>query len=78
MRGRNRTGAACLMVIAAIGVVSVTACGASADNPGSTTTSPSVQPTSKATLPGPNEFSPAPLAPLNPTVGPSAATTAHP
>ena len=77
MKGRNRIRAASLAALAATGVVAFTACGANGDKPASTT-SPSLSPTSKVTVPGPNNFSPAPIAPLNPTVSPGNGTTAHP
>jgi|EndMetStandDraft_8_1072994.scaffolds.fasta_scaffold164368_2 hypothetical protein len=69
MRGRRRIRAACLVAGTAVGVVVFTACAGNASGPESTTTtSPSVSPTSKATLPGPNNFSPGPVTPMNPTV----------
>ena len=46
--------------------------------PAPTPSSSSVQPTSKGTLPGPNSFSPAPIAPLNPTVSPGNDPTQRP
>jgi hypothetical protein len=71
MRGRSRIRAVCLIALAAVSVVVFTACGAGASGPASTANSPSVSPTSKATLPGPNNFSPGPVTPMNPTVNPT-------
>jgi hypothetical protein len=70
MKGRNRLRATFRVMSAAAGIVVFTACGANANQPAPTTTSPSVQPTNKAPIPGPNNFSPAPIAPLNPTASP--------
>ena len=68
MKGRSHIRAACTVALAAVGVVVFAACGTNDSGPASTTTSPSVSPTSKATLPGPNNFSPGPVTPMNPTV----------
>jgi hypothetical protein len=79
MKGPTRIRAACLVALAAVGVVVFTACEAKVNEPASgTTPSSSVQPTSKATLPGPNNFSPAPIAPLSPTANPGYDTAQHP
>ena len=79
MRGRSAVRGAFLVVLAGVGVVTFTACGAKGTAPASSTTSSqSLQPTSKATFPGPNNFSPAPIAPLNPTVNPTNVQTTHP
>ncbi|MCV7178029.1 hypothetical protein [Mycolicibacterium sphagni] len=79
IRSPSRIRAAGLVVLAGVGVVAFTACGAKSNEPAPTTSSsPSLQPTSKATFPGPNNFSPAPIAPLNPTVNPTNAQTTHP
>ena len=79
MTGRDRIRAVCLVALAAVGVVVFTACATKSNEPASSTTpSSSVQPTSKASLPGPNQFSPAPVTPLNPTVNPGNQTTQRP
>jgi hypothetical protein len=78
MKRRNRIRAACLVALAAVGTVVFTACGANGNEPASTSSSPSVHPASKAILPGPNNFSPAPIAPLNPTASPGSQPTQHP
>jgi len=70
MKGRNRIRAACLMTLAASGVVAFTACGTKSNEPAPSTSSVSVSPTSKATLPGANQFTPAPVTPSNPTEKP--------
>ena len=77
MKGRNRIRTACSVALAAVGIVVFAACGAKSNEPASTTT-PSVSPTSKNTLPGPNNFSPSPIAPLNPTASPGSQVTPRP
>jgi hypothetical protein len=78
MKGRNRIRATLLMMLAAAGIVVFTACGANGNQPAPTTTSHSVEPTTKATIPGPNNFSPAPIAPLNPTASPGSQIVQRP
>jgi hypothetical protein len=68
----------CLLALAAVGVVAFPACGSHDSAPAPRPSSASVQPTSKATLPGPNNFSPAPIAPLNPTANPGKDITPRP
>ncbi|WP_431232003.1 hypothetical protein ACQ856_21230 [Mycolicibacterium psychrotolerans] len=68
MQGPRR--AIWLVTLAGAGAVVFPACGSTDSAPAPTPSSSSVQPTSKATLPGPNSFSPAPIAPLNPTASP--------
>ena len=65
-----------LMAVVA-GAVVVAACGSQGE-PAPTTSGPSVSPTSKATLPGVNNFSPSPIAPLNPTANPGDQPTPRP
>ncbi|WP_319434036.1 hypothetical protein [Mycobacterium sp. RTGN5] len=77
MRGRNRIRGICAVALTAVGIVMFTACGAKGAEPASTT-SPSVSPTSKNTLPGPNNFSPSPIAPLNPTASPGSQVAPRP
>ncbi|KAA0108345.1 hypothetical protein [Mycolicibacterium sp. P1-5] len=67
-----------LAALAGIGVVAFTACGSEDSAPVRTPSSASVQPTSKATIPGPNSFSPAPIPPLSPTAHPGNAPTQQP
>ncbi|MBB3603874.1 hypothetical protein FHT40_003535 [Mycolicibacterium sp. BK556] len=76
MQGRKLIRAVCLVCLAAGVAVGLTACGAGDKAPAPT--SASLSPTSKATLPGPNNFSPSPIAPLNPTVNPGNDQTQHP
>ncbi|GAY15472.1 hypothetical protein MSZK_21980 [Mycobacterium sp. shizuoka-1] len=76
MKGCTPIRVARSMVIAA-GVVLLAGCG-SHDEPAPATSGPSVSPTSKATLPGVNNFSPSPIAPLNPTANPGDKQTQHP
>jgi hypothetical protein len=69
----------CLVASAAAGVMVFTACGAESQEPASTTTTgPSLSPTSKGSLPGGNSFSPGPVTPMNPTVNPSNQPTKNP
>jgi ABC-type transport system substrate-binding protein len=77
MKGRNRIRVVGAAALAAVAVVVFAACGAKSYEPASTT-SPSVSPTSKITLPGPNNFSPSPIAPLNPTASPGSQVTPRP
>lgn len=74
MKARNRIRAVCSVALAAVGIVVFTACAAKGNEPASTA-KPSVSPTSKATLPGSNNFSPSPLMPLNPTASPGSQIT---
>jgi len=68
-----------LGALAAVGVVTFPACGSGKDTtPVPAPSSASVQPTSKATIPGPNSFSPVPIAPLSPTAKPGNAPTHQP
>jgi hypothetical protein len=79
MKGRNRIRVVCLAASVAVGVVMFTGCGAKGDEPASTsTTGPSLSPTSKGSLPGGNGFSPGPVTPMNPTVNPSNQPTKNP
>lgn len=78
MKGRKRVRAMGLVASAAAGVMVFTACGATGDEPASTTTGPSLSPTSKGSLPGGNGFSPGPVTPMNPTVNPSNQPTKNP
>ncbi|WP_240163256.1 hypothetical protein [Mycolicibacterium sphagni] len=75
--GRNRIRAVGTVALAAVGIVVLAACGAK-DNEPASSTSPSLSPTSKATLPGPNNFSPSPIAPLNPTASPGSQIAPRP
>ncbi|BBY66922.1 hypothetical protein [Mycolicibacterium helvum] len=77
MMGRNRIRAVGSVALAAVGIVVFTACGTKAHEPTSST-SPSVSPTSKVTMPGQNNFSPSPIAPLNPTASPGNQITQRP
>jgi ABC-type transport system substrate-binding protein len=77
MKGRNRIRAVGSVALAAVSVVVLAACGAKSNEPASTT-SPTVSPTSKITLPGPNNFSPSPIAPLNPTASPGSQVAPRP
>jgi hypothetical protein len=77
MKGRNRIRTVGSVALAAVGIVVFAACGAKSNEPASTTT-PSVSPTSKNTLPGPNNFSPSPIAPLNPTASPGSQAVPRP
>ncbi|WP_144418277.1 hypothetical protein [Mycobacterium sp. EPa45] len=77
MQRRSRT--VWLVALAGVGVVAFPACGSKDHGaPAPTPSSASVQPTSKATIPGPNSFSPAPIAPLNPTASPRNAPPQRP
>ncbi|MCV7214142.1 hypothetical protein H7J51_02445 [Mycobacterium crocinum] len=67
-----------LVALAAVGVIAFPACGSTNNAPDPSPTSVSVQPTSKATIPGPNSFSPAPIAPLSPTARPRNTPTQQP
>lgn len=77
MMGRNRIRAVGSVALAAVAIVMFTACGAK-DNEPASSTSTSLSPTSKATLPGPNNFSPSPIAPLNPTASPGSQIAPRP
>lgn len=77
MKRRSRTRVACAVVSVAVGIILVAACGAGGNQPAAPS-NPSVSPTSKATLPGPNNFSPSPIAPLNPTASPGSQVAPRP
>jgi hypothetical protein len=66
----------CSLALAGVGIVVFAACGTKSNEPAST--SPTVSPTSKNTLPGPNNFSPSPIAPLNPTASPGSQVAPRP
>jgi hypothetical protein len=75
---RSRSRSVWLVTLAAIGVVAFPGCGSKDNAPAPGPSGSSVQPTSKGTLPGPNSFSPIPIAPLSPTANPGNAPTQHP
>jgi len=57
--------------VALVGAGGVTACAGDGGQMPTTSTTGTSEPTSKVVKPGPGSFSPAPLDPLSPTVGPT-------
>ncbi|WP_167100917.1 hypothetical protein [Mycobacterium sp. DL592] len=72
---RRSTGRRWAILLTAAALMVVAACAKPAEAPQQSTTSGSVQPTSKAVNGGPNSFSPKPLPPLTPVVPTQGAAT---